>query len=64
MRPEKLTAVGGGASSRSIKIKADILQMPIDTLENPQSRTMGLAMLCAVTEVNTVTHEAVDSLVG
>jgi xylulokinase len=65
MKLEKLTAVGGGASSRDVlKIKADILQLPINTLENPQSGTIGLAMLCAVAEGKYADiKEAVDSLV-
>jgi xylulokinase len=65
IRLEKLTAVGGGVSSREVlKIKADILQMPISILENPQSGTIGLAMLCAVAEGKySSMHEAVENLI-
>ena len=51
LKPNSLTAVGGGASSKiALQIKADILQLPIVTLENPQSGNMGLSILCAVAE--------------
>lgn len=60
-----LTAVGGGASSEeTLRIKADILKLPIKTLENPQCGNMGLAMLCAVAEGQYSTVEdAVKALV-
>lgn len=49
MRPGRLTATGGGSASRDVlQIKADILQLPIATTQDPQSGTIGLAVLCAV----------------
>ncbi|MGI6239077.1 MAG: FGGY-family carbohydrate kinase [Christensenellales bacterium] len=44
----ELTACGGGASAEALAIKADILQIPIRTLKNNQSGTVGMAMLCAL----------------
>ncbi len=43
---DELTAVGGGASPKALKIKADILQKPIHMLNTQQAGTVGLAMLC------------------
>lgn len=64
MRFDALTAVGGGASRVALQIKADILQIPIRTLENQQSGNMGLAMLCAVAEGRYKDlQEAADDLV-
>lgn len=43
-----LTAVGGGAVEAALRIKADILETPVWTLQNSQSGTVGLAMLCGL----------------
>lgn len=51
LKLSSLTAVGGGASSKiAMQIKADILQLPVNILENPQSGNIGLSILCAVAE--------------
>lgn len=45
---DALTAGGGGAAPDALQIKADILQLPIHTLKNPQSGTTGLGILCGL----------------
>jgi len=46
---QDLTASGGGSNSRKwLQIKADILNLPILTLEGKECGTRGCAMICAV----------------
>ncbi len=46
VRFDSVTAVGGGAVPEALRIKADILQMPVHTLAVNQGGTIGMAMLC------------------
>jgi xylulokinase len=47
--PKALVAVGGGSKSKLwVQIKADILQMPIMTMECNEAGALGCAVLCAV----------------
>ncbi|MDR1128477.1 MAG: hypothetical protein LBL20_04120 [Treponema sp.] len=45
---KRLVAVGGGARSRSwLRIKADILEIPVSTLRVKEAGALGAAVLCA-----------------
>ena len=50
-RMETITATGGGAASAlALQIRADVFDMPVLTLENDESGTLGCMMMAAVAD--------------
>ena len=62
---KRLVATGGGAaSSLWVQMKADIFNLPVQTLQNPEAGTVGAAILAGLaTGMFSSKSEAVASLV-
>lgn len=50
LRPHKLVATGGALSPQLLQMKADILNLPVTTVKNRQTGTLGGAILGAVAD--------------
>ena len=48
LQPDKIVATGGALSEQLLQIKADVLGIPVYTVKNRQTGTLGCAMLGAV----------------
>lgn len=64
MQPRKIIATGGALSPQLLQIKADVLGLPVWTVKNRQTGTLGGAMLGAVADQKFSTvKEAAEAMV-